>query len=296
MARTKEIMKKLLHPHPVLTVLISLASFGALIWVFLTGQETRWFAYPIFVMAFYSLVILCVWGIPAVIGLAKRKQQKENEKEQAVRDKELKKSVRQHLVINTIFGIGHIIQGCWVGSAWIGANGIYNLAFAVSYMILASYEAKLGKAEESQRRYLAWKGYRNCGFTLLGLNLSMTGIAFQTIWWGRGRQYSEIMVIAVAAFTFYKLTMAIIRVVQCRKNDSPILGAAKNMTLTESLMSLFSLQAALLTTFGDGFEQAFLLNTLTGGAVCLSTMLGGLGMVFHGVRKMKESQGEKEHG
>ena len=132
------------------------------------------------------------------------------------------------------------------------------------------------------------------GIALFGINLTMTGLAFQMIWMGRGEFYSEIMVIAVAAYTFYKLTIAVINVVKCRKSNFPILGASRNFAMTEALMNQFSLQVALLDAFGDGYEYVFLMNSLTGFAVCLSTMLGGLGMVLHGRKRINEIRGEQD--
>lgn len=297
MEQFKRICKKLLFPHWLLIILVTITSVPALVWVFLTGREMSWIAYPIYVLAFYALTVLCIWLVPLIVRLAKQKNQKEASRDPSAGKKKLKFSLHRHLWINLVYGAGQILQGVWVGSAWVGANGIYNVAYALAYAILAGYERKLDRAASKQEQHrLAWKCFMVCGFALFGLNLTMTGIAFQMIWWGRGDSYSEIMVIAVAAFTFYKLTVAIIDVIKCRRNNSPILGAARNMELTEALMGLFSLQTALFASFGQEFDQQFLMNSLTGGAVCLSTMLGGIGMVIHGKRKMKESTGETEDG
>lgn len=297
MDQFKRICKKLLFPHWLLVILLSVISAAALIWVFLTGRDLSWIAYPIYVLAFYSLTVLCIWLAPVIIRLAKHQKQAAVRKDRAAREKELKRNLYQNLAVNLFYGIGQIIQGCIVGSAWFGANGIYNVVHGAAYAILAAYERKLDRVTDPrEQRCLAWRCYRVCGYALFGLNLSMTGLAFQMIWWGRGESYPEIIVIAVATFTFYKLTAAIIGVFRCRKSDSPILGAARNMALTEAFMSVFSLQTALFASFGQDFDQQFLMNSLTGGAICLSTMLGGAGMVIHGNRKLKEIMGELENG
>ena len=96
------------------------------------------------------------------------------------------------------------------------------------------------------------------------------------------------MVFAVAAYTFYKLTVAILRVLQCRKNRSPILGIARNMDLIEAMMSLFSLQTGLFAAFGQDFEHQTLMNCFTGGTVCFLVVLGALGMMLHGRRRRNE--------
>lgn len=296
MERIKYYVNRLIHPHWAVAALASL-SFPALILLLGKGLDTAWFSYPLYVLAFYALCADCFLLVPALIRLSKQAREKEAQKGPQEKEKALKGSIYQSFFINLLYGAGQTFQGVWVRSAWIGAGGLYNLAHGFAHAILVRYEQKLDKWEDPTLRLLhAWHCYRLCGWALLALNLTMTGIAFQTVWLGRTEEYSEITVIAVAAFTFYKLTVAIIGVFQCRKTDSPILGAARNLSMTEALMSLFNLQSALLAVFGQGFEYTFLFNSLTGGAVCLSTVLGGIGMIFHADQKCKKLSGENNHG
>lgn len=294
MERFKEIARKLLHPHWALTLLLCLGSGAGLAWIFLNGHEMAWFAYPIYVLSFYALTAACVVLVPKLIRLAKVKREHDAKQDKT---KQLRNSLYQNLLVNLGYGLIQMFLGAVTGSVWVGSNGLYNFVHGLAHAVLVHYENKLEKLEDRQQRLtLAWRCYRICGYVLFALNLTMTGIAFQMIWKGEGDSYSEIMVIAVAAFTFYKLTVAIIGVFQCRKNNSPILGAARNMALTEALMTLFSLQTALFASYGQDFDQQFLMNSLTGGAICLMTVLGGLGMVIHGKKRSEEITGEMHHG
>lgn len=297
MERAKKICLKLLRPHWLLILLLSAASAAGLAWVFLNGYDTSMVAIPVYVLSFYALTVLCIRLIPVMVRYARKKKLEADSIQPAQQTKQLKENLHRGVLVNLIYGVIRILRGYLLGSAWIGANGIYNVAFGFAYSILMGYERKLERvADRKQQRQLAWRCYRLCGFALFGLNLTMSGLMFQMIWLGRGESYSEIGIIALAAFTFYKLISAIVRVVRCRKSDSPVQGATRNMALTESLMSLFSLQVGLLSVFGQDFDQQFLMNTLTGIAVCLSTVLGGAGMVVHGKRKMKQITGEENDG
>lgn len=297
MERFKAIFKKLLRPHRLIAVLVTLLAFPALIWIFLMGYDTRWFAYPIFVFAFYALTADCCVLLPWLIRLVKKKKTAEKNLDEKALAGRLKRKLYQGLAINLTYGIIQIIQGILIGSAWIGGNGLYNTVHGLARTVLLRYERKLEAIENRQERSrLAWKCYRLCGVAMFAVNLTMTGLTFQMIWWNRTKVHSEIMTIAVAAFTFYKLTAAIIGVFRCRKNNSPILGAAKNMNMAESLMSLFTLQTALFAVFGQDFEAQFIMNSLTGLAVCLSTVLGGVGMIFHANKKLKEIGGHDTNG
>lgn len=296
MERFKTICRKVFCIHWFAALALSVLCGAALIWLFLEGLETQWFAYPLFVLSFYALTADCVVLIPKAVTLTKQNREKAQNKTPEKREKELKKRLYRNFLVNLVYGTGQTIQGAVVGSAWVGGNGLYNLAHGFAHLILVRCEKKLDRIESEQEKELtAWRYYTGSGVALFGINLTMTGLAFQMIWMRRGSFYSEIMVIAVAAYTFFKLIMAIVRVIQCRNNNSPILGATRNFAMTEALMNLFSLQVALFDAFGQEFEYQLLMNSLTGGAVCLMTMLGALGMVLHGRKRMNEIRG-KENG
>ena len=137
---------------------------------------------------------------------------------------------------------------------------------------------------ERINKWLFLPGY----LVLLALNLWMSVMVFEMIWNGHGEQYPGLMVFAVAAYTFYKLTIAITRVILCRKSRSPIQGVVRNVDLIEAMMSLFALQTGLFAAFGQDFEHQTLMNCFTGGAVCLLVVLGALGMLLHGRRRRNE--------
>ena len=79
-----------------------------------------------------------------------------------------------------------------------------------------------------------------------------------------------IVTIGLAAFTFYSFTMAIINFIRYRKRENPVYSALKRIDLAKAIVSIFTLQVAMLTCFGDGTLNAGLMNTLTGVAVTVS--------------------------
>lgn len=293
MERIKHLCKKVFFIHWLPALALSVLCGGGLIWVFVREMEQTWYVYLLYVLSFYTLMADCVVLVPKAIAKAERDWEKEKSKTPEQRKKDLKNKLYRNLLVNLVYGTGQTIQGAMIGSAWVGGNGLYNLGYGLAHLILVRCEKKLDRlADAKEKERTAWKYYTRSGVALFGINLTMTGLAFQMIWMRRGEFYDQIMVIAVAAYTFFKLTVAIIEVVQCRKNNSPILGASRNFALTEALMNLFSLQVALFDAFGQEFEYQLLMNSLTGGAVCLSTMLGGLGMVMHGRKRMNEIRGK----
>ena len=288
--KAKAILKRIFCRHWIWIVLLTILSGAGLSWVFLTGQESSWLAYPIYVLSAYWLAVLTV----ALVPVFRRRIQREKEREQAEaamgeaqREKKMRFSFLRSLVINLAFAIFKMGAGLSYHSTWLITVGIYYMALTMIRSILLVYERKLERSRhQEQKLTVSWNCYQVCGWLLLLLNLTMTGMVFQMIWQGEGSSYPELVVYAVAAYTFYRLGVTILNVFKSRKNTSPILAAARNLDLSVALMSLFTLQTAMFSAFGGTFEYQYLMNSLTGGAVCLLVVCAALGMVLHG-RKIK---------
>lgn len=287
-------LKKWLYPHPVLICLLSLLCGAALGWIFLTGRETWWIAYIVYVLSFYALTVLCLWLIPVVIRRIRTRKESKVILTDAQRAQKFHRSLVSGMVMNYVYGGFHLIVPWFTGSVWSGSQGAYQIVIALIHAVLLHFERNMEKAEsEGKRNYIGWQGFQVSGVLLLILHLTMTGLVFQMVWNGETENYPGFLIFAVAAYTFYKLTMAVIRVIQSRKNASPLWGAARNIDMSEAQMNLFTLQTALLSVF-SGPEQAgfrLLMNSLTGGAVCLLTVGGAVGMIRHGVRRKQQFQG-----
>ncbi len=74
--------------------------------------------------------------------------------------------------------------------------------------------------------------------------------------------------IAVAAFTTYKVTMAIISFQRARKSSDIILRTLKTISLKEAVVSVITLQNTLIMTFGD-FGSMIALTACTSAALLL---------------------------
>lgn len=289
MEKARAIVKRLLFLPGALVGIVGAAAFCALGWVFLNGYEAAWFAYPVYVLSFYALTVVCIHVVPKVIAWVKKPQEERRFRFPLEEKKDFGPSLRRSLWINIGYGLFHFLAGVWMRSNWMACNGGYYLVNAVIMGVLVGYEWKIaGIGDDYRRLRTGWRVYELCGGLLLSLNLCMSVMVFQIIWKGQGEEYPGLLIFAVAAYTFYKLTIAIIRVVQCRKNRSPILGVARNMDLIEAMMSLFSLQTGLFAAFGQDFAHQTLMNCLTGGAVCALVLLGALGMMLHGRKRRNE--------
>ena len=96
-------------------------------------------------------------------------------------------------------------------------------------------------------------------------------------------RYGEIVMITIAAYTFYKITAAVVRAVRQRRNPSPLLAAIRGISYAEVAASVLTLQRSMLVSFGAmSAGNIHLMNALTGAGVCLFVLLLGISMIIKG--------------
>ena len=62
--------------------------------------------------------------------------------------------------------------------------------------------------------------------------------------------------------------MSVVHMIKAKRLKSPFLVAVRNVGYADALVSMLSLQAALLVSFGDGEPDHRLMNGISGAAVC----------------------------
>ena len=282
---------KKIFPFPAWLYALMLLTLGAgLIWVFLNGLEAWWPAYVLYVLSAYSLTALCI-KIPAAIRRERIWLKNHPKVEGLLKNRELhfKLGLYFEQFLNFAYGIFKIASGLIVGSAWIGADGIYNLAQALIQLFQILRRKKPGTMVQQ------WKSYRLCGFLILLMHLTLIGIVFQMVNWHRVEESGEIMIIATAAFAFYKFISSLISLARDRKHTHPVDSSVRMLELSQAIFAIFSLQAGMLHTFGTGKRWEHWINLAVGCLVCLLTAAMGIYMVRRANREIKIFQ-EKKNG
>ena len=274
---------KKIFPFPVWMDLLMLTAFGAgLVWVFLNGLEMWWPAYILYVFSAYSLTALCV-KLPQAIRREKYWLEDHPKLHGLLKNKELHFKLELYLeqLINFAYGIFKIVSGVIVGSAWIGADGIYNLVQALIQLFLILRRKNPGTIVKQ------WKSYRFCGVLIFLMHLTLIGIVFQMVNWNRVEESGEIMIIATAAFAFYKFISSFIEIAKDRKHKHPIDSSVRMLELSQAIFAIFSLQAGLLHTFGTGESWEHWMNLAVGCVVCFLTVAMGVYMIHRASRELK---------
>lgn len=198
------------------------------------------------------------------------------------------------LIFNVGYVVFHIVIAVTELSLWYGSlAAYYGLLVALRSGIIFYHSGKRRKSR-SQREHIEHRQYRTCGILLtimpLFLAVPIAGVVFM----GKAFIHEGWTVIAFAAYAFYKITMAIWNLVKTRDVKDMTVKALRNVGFADALMSMFSLQTALLFAFSQGQNHA-VINGLTGGVVCLFTVLLGVFMLVRAHKKGKEIKGKNKY-
>lgn len=282
---------KKIFPFPVwVEALLFAGCCAGLVCVFLNGLEMWWPAYFLYVLSAYSLTALCV-KFPKALRTEQDWLRKHPRVRALLNNRELhfKLKLYTEQFVNFAYGIFKILSGIILGSAWIGADGIYNFAQAIIQLFQILRRKKPGTIQNQ------WRSYGICGGLILLMHMTLISIVFQMVNWNRVEASGEIMIIATATFAFYKFVTSFVDLAKDRKHSYPVDSSVRMLELSQAIFAIFSLQAGLLHIFGTGETWEYWLNLAVGCVVCLLTVAMGIYMIRRAKREIKSLQ-EKDNG
>lgn len=286
----KKVGKVLLFPRTFVIFLLFNVTVVGLIYIFLKNLQENFLAIIFYVFAFYTLVVVCA-RIPGIIKKVKTKAYANKYTSAYLTDKDLRLrlSMYRGLLINLCFATFKIVLGFIYNSSWLFAMAGYNVLLSTMRFIVIYRAQKKGLSEtEAKRRGL--QSYYVCGWLMLVLNIAVSVIMFMVIVQKQTIEYHMIVTIGLAAFTFYCFTMAVINMVKFRDRTNPVYATIKRVDMAKAIVSIFTLQVAMLTSFGGQGEElnASLMNTLTGIAVTVAINTIGAMMIYGAQKDFKE--------
>ena len=293
----KKLGKALLFPHiAIMIVLVPIATVLLVASMVFVGNDTP-IAYISYVLAAYTLMVWCI-RIPSLIKFFKTFKDENRYARKWQEDTRLRVNVS--LYGSFFWNIAYALFQLWLGfyhhTFWFYSLGAYYICLAVMRFFLLLHTRKYAPGEKMREELIK---YRACGAVFLLMNLALALIVFFMVYWNRTFEHHEITTIAMAAYTFTSLTVAIINFVKYRKYNSPVFSAAKAISLAAALVSMLTLESTMLTTFSDGtmkaVEQKWMLGA-TGGAISVLIIATAVYMIVVGTKKLKLLESEVENG
>ena len=296
MKRVKEIMKRIFFLPPIPTVVISVPAF-ILVFVMLGTGSSSVLAYISYLLSAYAMVITVtgfkgvaravrngIENLPPVIKLRSTPLGK-----RLLGDVIFRSEITLHggLCMNLLYTALNLFSGIRYRSTWFIALAFYYMLLSVMRAVLVRYvhSRPIGEDISSELRY-----YRVCGIILLFMNQALVGIVVAMVTQNRGFSYSGLLIYMMALYTFYITIAAVVNVVKFRKHGSPILSAAKVISLTAALVSMLSLATAMLAQFGQDDEEEFrrIMIGAFGGAVCAVVLAMAIYMIVRSTKQLRK--------
>lgn len=179
------------------------------------------------------------------------------------------------LIINFGYGLGNCAVGFFSHSWWFTIMGAYYVILTVSRFSVLQIARKAGGEYD-----LELFARRITGILLVALSFCIIGVNVLSALKDRGTVFHEIIMIAIATYTFTKITLAIIGMVQAKHQPSPALKTLRNIALADACVSVYTLQRSMLVSFpGLTAVEIQIFNIMTGTAVWIILLLLGINLI-----------------
>lgn len=289
-----KIFRNVFFLPPIPTLLISLPSYALVLYALTEEGVNPVIAYVSYFLSAYAFTIT-ITGI-ITIGCFVRRGIKEHPLvKKIVRLPLVNRYLRedtfraeaalyQGCIINLFYASVKMVSGILYKSVWFVTLAVYYILLAVMRASLLHYVRKIGRNKISE-----WHRYRLCGIILLVMNVVLLGIVILVVHQNSGFEYPGMLIYVMAMYTFYAVIMAFWNVVKFRRYGSPVLSAAKVITLTAALVSMLSLETAMLTQFGATNDPIFrqVMTASTGVGISIIVLGMAVFMIIWSTKQLK---------
>ena len=288
----KRLGTKLLFPPLWVTLLLTLASGAALIFVFVRGLTEAPIAYGIYVLAFYTLSVLCIFcwkTLPGYWSGGKEKLYANKYANRYLTDAAFRThiSLYRSLAINLLYVAMNAVLAVFYQTRWFAIFAIYYAILAGMRFLLVRY---VGRNKIGSSRLGELHRARLCAYILLTLNLALSGAVLMMVYFHRGFDYQGILIYVMAMYTFYITTTAILDMVKYRKYQSPIMSMSKVIKMAAALVSMLALETAMFAQFGEDMseEHQRIMIMATGAGIAVTVITMAIYMIVRTTKEIRE--------
>lgn len=288
MEKWKEIGMKVLYPPILIVVLLfPIAIIALLLSMILLGTNSI-VSYITYAVLFYALLIVSV-RTPNIIKKIKTIKNENKYLFRYFNDPHLRINISLYgsLIFNVIYSFFQLGLGIIHNTFWYISMAIYYICLSIMRYFLVRYTLKHKEVEDIKKEF---HRYIMCGIVLLVLNLALSVIIFFMVYYNRTFVHHEITTIAMAAYTFTLLTVAIVNIIRYRKYNRPVYSAAKIVSLVAACVSMLTLETTMLTVFGtsgSGNLNRILLSS-SGGAISLFVISIAIYMIRNAMIQLRK--------
>lgn len=191
--------------------------------------------------------------------------------------------------LNLAYAVFNGYLGAVTLSAWYITFAVYYLCLGImrSYVVLyARGSYANAKDEENARQRREERMFLVCGVVFCLMSVTLIGIGILLEHGAKWKTYAGYVIYIICMYTFFKVAMSVKHMVRARKERSRLLIALRNIGFADALVSLLSLQTAMLAIYAGDERATFAhdMTAITCGAVFALILAIGVSMVI-GSRK-----------
>ncbi|MDO4318042.1 MAG: hypothetical protein Q4C48_07500 [Lachnospiraceae bacterium] len=292
MERCRKILHKLLFPGAAVCLLGVPVSAALLFYIFFYGHEDEPVAYAAYVLSAYVLIVVCA-RLPRLVKSGSALVHRNALFHRFLTDVAFRMHVSMYLsfTVNLLYAVMKLSLGVYYRSVWLESFGVYYTLLALMRFLLLRHAKRnaFGKELVSELRR-----YRICGILLLPMNLALCGVVILVVKQNQGFAYPGYLIYVMAMYAFYSSIVAVVNVVKYRKYNSPVMSAEKAVALATALVSMLSLETAMLAQFDDGSNGEHFrtwMTASTGGAVCAFILGMAVFMIARSTKRLQVQSG-----
>ncbi len=255
-------IKKILYPNIFIILVLVVLSFVLLYIVFNKHLDYRVFGYVVYVVSAYTLIVSILKIINVCIEYKKIKEDnKYLFKNEFLNNCFNDKIYRSHVftICSFLFDFLYFIFRMYIGifydSFWFVLIALYYLGLSLLrvYVLI-----------QSRRKINNYKLYLHTTFLLFPLNIVLLNVIILVVKNNETYIYQGYIIYLIAFYTFYILTLSIINYIKYKNHTNLIFSISKTISFICSLVSIFTLQTAMISTFSNDVEFRLIMNTFTG--------------------------------
>lgn len=295
MEHVKRILKQILFPKSAVVIISVPAAAALLIHTFLLEEETSPVAYLSYVLSAYSLTIVCARMTRIPKEDMKAALHRNPYVHRYLTDILFKTHISLYLSLglNLLFAAMNLFFGAYYGSVWYETLAVYYILLAVTRFLLLRHT---NRNTFGENLVLELRQQRLCGVILLLMNIVLSGVVVLVISKNEGFRYAGYLIYVVAMYAFYNVITAVRDLIKYRRYKSPVMSASKAVKLAAALVSILSLETAMLAQFDTGkrspiFKKA--MNATTGGGVCVIVLVMAVIMIVRSTKQLKKLRNDR---
>lgn len=202
--------------------------------------------------------------------------------------------------VTVAFATMNLVSAIRYRLIWYGAIAAYYFVLILFRGgVLLAYKKCAQKFSENPEKYekSKWGIYLASGAFLVLVEFAMVGVVTQMMLSERPTQSGEIMAISNAAYTFYKIVMAIYNLVKSRQLSNPVTQSLRSLNFADACMSIVSLTVLMVSTFDEGstVEMQYV-KYVVGFVVCALIIAMAAYMIIRANKKLNELRNKGDTG